>query len=96
MTGELENIQWYFTSSRIFFNGVESIYSAKYYLGMTGELENIQWYFTRRFYYICRLDCNHDYLDRINHLQLENLELQSIYNDLYNGISDSTQIHRLK
>ena len=38
---------------------------AKYYLGMTDELENIQRYFTRRLYYRCRLDCNHDYLERI-------------------------------
>ena len=55
---------------------------AKYYLGMTGELENIQRYFTRRLYYRCRLDCNHDYLERINHLQLESLELRRIYNDM--------------
>ena len=55
---------------------------AKYYLGMTDELENIQRYFTRRLYYRCRLDCNHDYLERINHLQLESLELRRIYNDM--------------
>ena len=52
------------------------------YLGMTDELENIQRYFTRRLYYRCRLDCNHDYLERINHLQLESLELRRIYNDM--------------
>ena len=55
---------------------------AKYYLGMTDELENIQRYFTRRLYYRCRLDCNHDYMARINHLQLESLELRRIYNDM--------------
>ena len=55
---------------------------AKYYLSMTDELENIQRYFTRRLYYRCRLDCNHDYLERINHLQLESLELRRIYNDM--------------
>ena len=49
---------------------------------MTDELENIQRYFTRRLYYRCRLDCNHDYLERINHLQLESLELRRIYNDM--------------
>ena len=53
-----------------------------YYLGMTDELENIQQYFTRRLYYRCRLDCNHDYMARINHLQLESLELRRIYNDM--------------
>ena len=54
---------------------------------MTDELEHIQRYFTRRLYYRCRLDCNHDYLERINHLQLESLELRRIYNDNYdNGI----------
>ena len=51
---------------------------AKYNLGMTDELENIQRHFTRRLYYRCRLDCNH--LERINHLQLESLELRRIYN----------------
>ena len=55
---------------------------AKCYLGMTDELENIQRYFTRRLYYRCRLDCNHDYMARINHLQLESLELRRIYNDM--------------
>ena len=44
---------------------------------MTEELENIQ-----RLYYRCRLDCNHDYLERINNLQLESLELRRIYNDM--------------
>ena len=33
-------------------------------------------------YYRYRLDCNHDYLERINHLQLESLELRRIYNDM--------------
>ena len=55
---------------------------AKYYLGMVDELENIQRYFTRRLYYRCRLDCNHDYLERINNLKLESLELRRIYNDM--------------
>ena len=55
---------------------------AKYYQGMTGELKNIQRYFTRRIYYRCLLDCKHDYPERINHLQLESLELRRIYNDM--------------
>ena len=55
---------------------------AKYYRRMTDALENIQRYFTRRLYYRCRLDCNHDYLERINHLQIESFELRRIYNDM--------------
>ena len=51
-------------------------------MGMTDELENIERYVTRRLYYRCRLDCNHDYLERINHLKLESLELRSIYNHM--------------
>ena len=69
---------------------------AKYYLGMTDELDNIQRYFTRRPYYRCRLDCNHDYLERMNQLQLESLELRRIYNDMTMVFKDSTHIHKLR
>ena len=54
-------------------------------MGITDAMENIQRYFTRRLYYRCRFDCNHesyDYLESINHLQFENLELRLIYNDM--------------
>ena len=44
--------------------------------------KNIQWYFTRRLYYRFRLDCNHAYLEMINHVGLESLELRRFYNDM--------------
>ena len=33
-------------------------------------------------YYRCKLDCSHDYLQRLKYLNLESLELRRIYNDL--------------
>ena len=44
------------------------------------QLENVQRYFTRRVYYLCKLECKHDYPD--SHLQLEILELRRLYNDV--------------
>ena len=55
---------------------------AKYYLGMTGEVPLYIFQFISCLYYRCRLDCNHDYMASINHLQLESLELRRIYNDM--------------
>ena len=33
-------------------------------------------------YYRCKLECKHDYPDRLVHLQLESLELRRLYNDI--------------
>ena len=46
------------------------------------HIETVQRYFTRRVYYRCKLDCSHDYLQRLKYLNLESLELRRIYNDL--------------
>ena len=55
---------------------------ARHFIGMTDQLENVQRYFTRRVYYRCKLECKHDYPDRLVHLQLESLELRRLYNDI--------------
>ena len=55
---------------------------ARHFIGKTDQLENVQRYFTRRVYYRCKLECKHDYPDRLVHLQLESLELCRIYNDI--------------
>ena len=55
---------------------------ARHFIGMTDRLENVQRYFTRRVYYRCKLECKHDYPDRLVHLQLESLELRRLYNDI--------------
>ena len=39
-------------------------------------------YFTLRVYYRCKLECKHDYPDRLVHLKLESLELRRLYNDI--------------
>ena len=52
---------------------------ARHFIGMTDQLENVQRYFTRRVYYRCKLECKHDYPDRLVHLQLESLELRRLY-----------------
>ena len=54
----------------------------RHYLGLTDQIETVQRYFTRRVYYRCKLDCSHDYLQRLKYLNLESLELRRIYNDL--------------
>ena len=54
----------------------------RHYLGLTDQIERVQRYFTRRVYYRCKLDCSHDYLQRLKFLNLESLELRRIYNDL--------------
>ena len=54
----------------------------RHYLGLTDQIERVQRYFTRRVYYRCKLDCSHDYLQRLKYLNLESLELRRIYNDL--------------
>ena len=54
----------------------------RHYLGLTDQIEKVQRYFTRRVYYRCKLDCSHDYLQRLKFLNLESLELRRIYNDL--------------
>ena len=54
----------------------------RHYLGLTDQIERVQRYFTRRVYYRCKLDCSHDYLQRLEYLNLESLELRTIYNDL--------------
>ena len=51
-------------------------------LGLTDQIETVQRYFTRRVYYRCKLDCSHDYLQRLKYLNLESVELRRIYNDL--------------
>ena len=62
---------------------MESIYiHARHLIGMTDQLENVQRYFTGRVYYHCKLECKHDYPDRLVHLQLESLELRRLYNDI--------------
>ena len=53
-----------------------------HYLGLTDQMERVQRYFTRRVYYRYKLDCSHDYLQRLKYLNLESLELRRIYNDL--------------
>ena len=53
-----------------------------HYLGLTDQIERVQRYFTRRVYYRCKLDCSHDYLQRLKYLNLESLELRRIYNHL--------------
>ena len=54
----------------------------RHYLGLTDQIERVQRYFTRRVYYRCKLDCSHDYLQRLKFLNLDSLELRRIYNDL--------------
>ena len=54
----------------------------RHYLGLTDQIERVQRYFTRSVYYRCKLDCSHDYLQRLKYLNLESLELRRIYNDL--------------
>ena len=56
--------------------------SARHYLGLTDALERVQRYFTRRVYYRCKLDSNHDYLQRLVFLNLESLQLRRTHNDL--------------
>ena len=46
----------------------------RHYLGLTDQIETVQRYFTRRVYYRCKLDCSHDYLQRLKYLNLESLE----------------------
>ena len=53
-----------------------------HYLGITDQLENMQRLFTRWVYYRCQLDTNHGYIQRLEYLKLESLELLRIYNDL--------------
>ena len=56
---------------------------ARHFIGMRDQLENVQRYFTRRVHsYRCKLECKHDYPDRLVHLQLESLELRRLYNDI--------------
>ena len=55
---------------------------ARHYLGMTDQLENVQRLFTRQVYYRCQLETNHGYIQILEYLKLENLELRRIYNDL--------------
>ena len=43
----------------------------RHYLGLTDQIETVQRYFTRRVYYRCKLDCSHDYLQRLKYLNLE-------------------------
>ena len=57
------------------------IYSG-HYLGMTDQLENVQRLFTRRLYSRCQLDCNHGYIERLDYLKLDSLELRRIHRDL--------------
>ena len=54
----------------------------RHYLGLTDQIETVQRYFARRVYCRCKLDCSHDYLQRLKYLNLESLELRRIYNDL--------------
>ena len=54
----------------------------RHYLRLTDQIERVQRYFTRRVYYQCKLDCSHDYLQRLKFLNLESLELRRLYNDL--------------
>ena len=54
----------------------------RHYLGLTDQIERVQRYVTRRVYYRCKLDCSHDYLQRLKYLNLESLELRRINNDL--------------
>ena len=49
-------------------------------------------FFTRRVYYRCKLECKHDYPDRLVHLKLKSLELRRLYNDI---IMVYTIVHKL-
>ena len=55
---------------------------ARHYFGITDQLENVQRLFTRWVYYRCQLDTNHCYIQSLEYLKLESLELRRIYNDL--------------
>ena len=70
------------SNSRILFHCLEPGVSARHYLGLTDALERVQRYFTRRVYYRCKLDSNHDYLQRLVFLNLESLQLRRTHNDL--------------
>ena len=49
---------------------------------MTDQLENVQRLFTRRLYFRCQLHCNHSYIERLDYLKLDSLELRRIHRDL--------------